>query len=166
MTNPLLAERARHVLSYDASTGAFAWANPPRNVRVKAGNVAGSAGLNGYLYICVDRNRCLAHRLAWLYVHGEWPTQKIDHINGDKHDNRIANLRLATDRVNAQNVRKPQANNTSGFLGVTFCRWTNRWLAQIQTGGKHHNLGRFDTPELAHAAYLQAKRRLHEGSTL
>ena len=65
-----------------------------------------------------------------------------------------------------QNLRKPKANNTSGFLGVTFCRCTNRWLSQIHTGGKNYKLGRFDEPELAHAAYLQAKRRLHEGSTL
>ncbi len=162
----LTANRLREVLSFDSSTGAMCWSKPPSPSRVKPGQVAGSVAKSGYLTIRIDRTLYLAHRLAWLYVHGEWPTQKIDHINGDKHDNRIANLRLATDRVNAQNVRKPQANNTSGFLGVTFCRWTNRWLAQIQTGGKHHNLGRFDTPELAHAAYLQAKRRLHEGSTL
>ena len=164
--NTLTSERLRQVISFCPATGLMHWSNPPSRGPVKPGQAAGSKAKNGYLTVRIDGTLYLSHRLAYLYVHGEWPAQKIDHINGDKCDNRICNLRLATDRVNAQNLRKPQANNTSGYLGVTFCRWTNRWRAQIETGGKNHKLGRFDTPELAHAAYLQAKRRLHEGSTL
>ena len=113
----------------------------------------------------IDEREYSAHRLAWLYVHGAWPTGQIDHINGDRGDNRISNLRDVTPALNTQNQRRAaRSNKSSGLLGVTANR--GRWLAQISIGGKSRNLGRYATPEEAHAVYVAAKRVLHAGCTL
>ncbi len=88
----------------------------------------------------------------------------IDHINGDKVDNRLENLRLVSHGENLQNIRKPMRNNTSGFLGV--CRSGGKFMATISVNGKSLNLGSFDKPEAAHAAYVAAKRRLHACCTI
>lgn len=155
---------AKQSLNYCPETGVFTWARD--SSRAKRGDIAGSKNkVNGYIELCFYGVKHYAHRAAWLFVHGVNAELPIDHINGDRSDNRIVNLRLASPFVNAQNIRKPQRNNTSGFLGVTFCPQTKRWIAQI-TAGRHVNLGRFDTPEQAHEAYLQAKRSLHLGCTV
>lgn len=99
-----------------------------------------------------------AHRLAWLYMHGELPDKSIDHINGLKTDNRIANLRLATNAQQKQN-RPRNLNNSSGYKGVA--RAETKWRARINANGRHYYLGRFDTPEDAHNAYVAAAHRLH-----
>jgi hypothetical protein len=152
-------------LAYDSATGQFKYV--VNGLNKKAGRAAGSISkVSGYVYVCVQGKRCYGHRMAWAMTHGEWPVSAIDHINGNKSDNRISNLRLATDLVNAQNIRVPQSNNTSGLLGVSYCSQTKRWRAQIGVSRKNIKLGRFDTPELAHQAYLMAKRRLHEGCTI
>jgi hypothetical protein len=95
---------------------------------------------------------------------GEWPTHQVDHKNSVRNDNRWENLRLATNAQNQQNLRKARADNSSGFLGVFPNK--NRWSAQIAINGKSKCLGTFDTPELAHAAYLKAKASIHEFQTL
>jgi hypothetical protein len=92
--------------------------------------------------------------------------KQLDHINGIKRDNRIENLREATDSENQQNQKKPPAHNTSGFLGVTKYKRNGKWVAGIKLNGKRINLGYFDTPEAAHAAYLQKKKELHPFQTL
>lgn len=107
----------------------------------------------------------MAHRLAWLYVYGEWPNGDIDHIDGDRLNNRIANLRDVSRRVNLENQRRPKACNKSGFLGVKTFR-DQRFQARIQVRGVQLHLGTFDTPHEAHAAYVAAKRNLHQGCTL
>ena len=154
----LTAERLREVLNYDAETGIFTWLARTRN-RVAVGDVAGSPDRYGYLRIKIDGRIHSAHRLAWLYVHGEWPKDQLDHINGIRTDNRITNLREATNAENGHNRRKPHSNNTTGYLGVK--RDRGRFQALIRLDGKQRYLGLFDTPEAAHAAYLEAKRRLH-----
>jgi len=119
----------------------------------------------GYLQIYIDRRPYLAHRLAWLYVHGEWPgSGYIDHVNGNKLDNRLNNLREATNGQNMQNQVRPHKNNRSGYLGVSRSR--DRYVAQIRKNNKTYHLGVFDTPEDAHARYLHEKQRLHEYGTL
>jgi ribosome biogenesis SPOUT family RNA methylase Rps3 len=96
-----------------------------------------------------------------------WPKHTIDHINGVRTDNRIGNLRDVTQQKNSENMRRPQKRTISGFLGVHVQRRkTVRYLAQIVTDGKLRHLGSYDTAEDAHAAYLEAKRRLHEGCTI
>lgn len=168
MKTDLTPERLREVLDYDPETGLFRWKNM-RHVFVKPGDVAGTLEPRGYIRIGIDGEIHKAHRLAWLYVHGVWPAHYIDHINCIKDDNRIANLRDATDHINAQNIRTPNARNISGQIGVH--RTTSRgkpwkWRARITIEGKRVLIGDFNTPEEAGAAYLAAKRKHHEGCTI
>lgn len=157
-------EMLRNSVVYDKETGCFSLAKGIKNK--KAGDFVGSKNsIQGYIELSICGIKAYGHRMAWLYEYGAEAEGSIDHINGIRHDNRIANLRLASSFVNAQNTRKPSRNNTSGFLGVSFCPQTNRWVAQI-TAGKHINLGRYDTPEHAYEVYLAAKRRLHSGCTI
>lgn len=165
----LSAARLREVLHYDAETGIFT-----RKLRTAQRHQIGdradfqiAAGAStGYRRVSVDSERYLAHRVAWLYVHGEWPREFIDHVNGVRSDNRVANLRPATHRLNMENRRTPRADNACGFLGVVFHAPTEQWRARIQVKGKGRHIGLYPTPELAHAAYVAAKRTLHEGCTL
>ena len=101
-----------------------------------------------------------------LWITGAWPEHDVDHINGVRNDNRWSNLREVTRTVNIQNQRIAQTRNVAGLLGVSFEKARNKYKAGIVAGGKYHNLGRFNTAEEAHAAYLKAKRELHEGCTI
>lgn len=157
----LTADRLRQLLSYDASTGIFTRRISQTN-RVKVGDIAGSPNQKGYINIMVDGRLYPAHRLAWLYVHGEWPRAQIDHINGTKTDNRIANLREATNSQNMQNMRTARSDNTSGLLGVRWHKRDKRWHARIMVDGKARHLGSFGSSDDAQAAYLAAKRQLHD----
>ena len=154
----LTADRLRKVLDYNPFTGEFRW-KVTLNNRGAAGTEAGNRRPNGYRRISIDGTLYYAQRLAWLYVHGVWPIDKVDHRNQDKEDNRVANLREATDAQNRQNESQLPKHNTSGYRGVT--RRDNRWSAKIKVDGKQRRLGWFDTPEEAHAAYLAAKAELH-----
>ena len=101
-----------------------------------------------------------------MLVHGEDPDGHIDHVNGDRSDNRIQNLRLVDAQINNENRRTCNSNNRSGFLGVCWDKQASKWKANITCGGKLKHLGFAATPELAHELYVQAKRQMHEGSTL
>ena len=164
MSSLVTADRLRELLSYDAETGVFVWLVDKSN-RVRAGMKLGVRRGDGYVVCKVDGRRYYVHRLAWFYVHGQWPCDTIDHINGNPSDNRIANLRDVTRSVNAQNLqRAPRSNKASGLLGVG--AKGNRWQAHIKVGGKAKHLGMFAASEDAHAAYVEAKRRLHPGCQL
>lgn len=130
-----------------------------------AGNIAGTINNNGYRCISVKCKIYLAHRIVWLMIHGEFPTIQIDHINGNKLDNRISNLREATHKQNQQNKIKPQSDNKIGFLGVHFNK-SGKFRAQICVNKKNKHLGMFDTAKEAHEAYLKAKRQHHEFCTI
>jgi hypothetical protein len=158
----LSAERLRGLLYYNPLTGEFMRIR--RRGRTKIGERPGHTDEHGYSQIFVDGFRYKAHRLAWLYVHGVFPVGFIDHINGNKSDNRIANLRDADALINVQNLHGPKGRNASGFLGVS--RKRDRWRASIRANGKQLNLGSFDTPELAYESYVRAKRELHQGCTI
>lgn len=151
----LTAERAKELLDYDPETGVFRW--KVSKGRVKAGDVAGRVNNTGYIQIRVDRNLYQAHRIAWLLTRDEWPNLQIDHINGDRADNRICNLRQATKAQNAQNTSK-RAHNTSGFKGVSWCRRHAKWHAQLQKNKRRVYLGRFRCPTAAHIAYCKAAK--------
>lgn len=159
----LTAERLRELLRYDPGTGIFTW-RMNRSGGTKAGDVAGSDDGQGYVSIRIDGRAYLAHRLVWLYVYGVWPERQIDHRYGIRNDNRLSELREATNKQNQHNQRKAQGSNKSGLLGVSYSRGKPR--ARIRVDGKQKHLGTFDTAELAQAAYLEAKAVLHPFQTL
>jgi len=159
----LTAERLRELLTYDPATGVFKWKTGGKGRRPDL--VAG--GLHpvlGYWYIGVDRVKYPLHRVAWLYMTGEWPKEEIDHINGVRSDNRWSNLREATKGQNMQNLRK-QRGRTSRYMGVSWHQ-CGRWVSYITVDGKRRHLGLFDDEEVAYEAHLQAKRKLHEFCTI
>lgn len=140
-------ERLRELLSYDPETGALTWLKRTSN-RIRVGDAAGTHNKTlGYLQVSVDGVRTYAHRLAWFYVHQEWP-EEIDHINGIRSDNRLCNLRPATKKQNCEN-RVASQKNKSGYRGVNECKKTHLWVARIHHNGKGRSLGYFKTPALA-----------------
>ena len=128
------------------------------------GSEVGTPTHDGYIYTKIDGKRYPVHRLIWFHVHGKWPDGPIDHINGDRSDNRLSNLRDVPHVVNSQNLRQAKSHNQSGFLGVA--AKNKRFYARIASGGRTICLGTFNTQEEAHAAYVGAKKVLHIGSTL
>ena len=154
----LSLERLHELLHYNPRTGLFV-----RKVRAgnsaPVGTIAGGFNRKGYRIIRVDGRRYLASRLAWFYVHGRWPKDEIDHRNGVRDDNRLANLREASHSENQQNRRKAHKSNATGFLGVSPNE--GKFRAQIKINGNRLHLGNFATPQEAHAAYVKAKRKLH-----
>lgn len=156
----------RRVFRYEPDTGLLFWAvDPCKGSTLKAGALANSRAIGGYLRVAVRTRRLLVHRVAWCIVHGAIDdTKHIDHINGNRTDNRICNLRMVDARTNLENSLEIKRKSTSsGLRGVSFCKQTGRWASVIMASGKRHHLGRFSTKEEAADAYLSAKLRLHPG---
>lgn len=145
------AELQRH-LAYEASTGKLVWILPARGRVV--GAEAGYVRPDGYRMVRVHWEKYLAHRLVWLHATGGWPPKFIDHINGDRSDNRISNLRLADHSTNGMN-RPPQINSRWG-RGVSKSPTEGRWIAEIKNNGVKTYLGSFDTREAARTAFIEA----------
>ena len=159
----LTADELRAMLAYDKDTGIFTWiARPAKAVHI--GDIAGATNEFGYVTIGFKKKVYKAHRLAWLYSYGVWPDGLIDHINGRKDDNRLCNLRVVAADGNSQNIRRPNRRNKSGFLGVIW--FQNKWRASITVNKKTYRIGDYSTPEEAHAAYLEAKRKQHAACTV
>jgi len=155
-------EDLKALVSYSSDTGEFLWiVDAGRYGRIKAGTIAGSKNkAHGYYAINIRGVLYPAHRLAWLYQYGEWPKGQIDHINGIRSDNRIANLRQATLQENMQN-KKVYSSNTSGYPGVTWHARVKMWQARIGVDGERVHLGYWDDPKLAAEAYEKAKAVKH-----
>lgn len=136
----LTKERLCEVLKYNKEDGCFTWIKTKK--RVKAGQVAGRLNQKGYRQIVIDGNYYMAHRLAWLYMHGHFPAFHIDHINGVKDDNRFSNLREASSAENNRNVRI-SSRNTSGVKGVSFSKDIGKWKAYCHDGEVNVHLGYF-----------------------
>ena len=151
-------------IHYDPETGVFS-----RKRRfapnAPAGVIDNAHDGSGHMKIRINRKKYYAHRLAWLYMTGDWPKYDIDHINGNGMDNRWANLRDVPTMVNCQNQKKAnRANKSTGLLGSHKCG--RYFTATIQVKGKPIYLGNFRTAQAAHEAYISAKRTLHEGCTI
>lgn len=163
----LTHDQACGLFSYDPVTGELRW--KVQRGRVKVGERAGANDAKGYLIVRAYDRIYKVHRVIWLITNGQWPTGEIDHINGVKNDNRIVNLRDVSHAVNNQNQHRAMRSNKScGLLGVTFDRSTprvvRRWIAKITVNGKAYHIGRYDTPEEAHAAYLRKKASVLAGA--
>lgn len=156
----LTQEYLKSVLNYCPDTGVFTRLVSTARC-MKVGDIAGSINNEGYLHIMIAGKRYKSHRLAWLYMTGEWPKDQIDHIDGERANNRFSNLREATHGQNQSNKRVQQ-NNTSGYKGVSPARGKRPWKARIMVAGKSIWLGLFETKELAHAAYCEAADK-HKG---
>lgn len=147
-------------LRYDPSTGIFTWIKH-LSIRTQTEGLGEKeiARTPGVRTVIGFRGRkYLAHRLAWLYVHGKWPVGLLDHVNGDPSDNRIDNLREASAQQNQANSRRSR-NNLSGFKGVSKQTRNNTWRARITVGSEEIHLGTFPTREVAHKAYQDAALR-------
>lgn len=153
----LTQNQLKEILHYDPETGIFTWL-VTLNSRAITGREAGHVGHTGYIRIRYKGVEYLGHRLAWLYVHGEWPPNHLDHINHIRSDNRIANLRESSYAKNAKNQSK-SSRNKSGVVGVSWYKRDSKWIALISNRGKLVNLGKFDRFEDAVKARKAAEER-------
>jgi len=138
-------DRVKELLNYHPDTGKLTWR--VNKGPAYAGSVAGYIA-NGYVRIRIDGKGYLAHRLVWLYTYGQMPKEHLDHINHNRADNRLSNLREVTQAENNRNLSKSK-RNTSGITGVSFHKLTGLWVAQIQVNSKQIKLGAFGTIEEA-----------------
>jgi hypothetical protein len=158
----LTYDMLRAALSYDPDTGMFVWKYRAHilervNSRV-AGKVAGSLRPSGYLSVQIEGESYQIHRLAWLYMTGEWPKGGIDHKDLNRSNNQWSNLRCADQSKNMAN-QKICPRNTSGFKGVSWNKEKKKWQAYIKVNKKRKALGYFSCPELAHNAYCSAAQK-------
>ena len=151
-------DKFKEELHYDKLTGRFLWLKHKKAERI--GLYAEKDHPNGYRQIYIFKRNYLAHRLAWVFSFGSWPENHIDHINEDKKDNRIRNLRDVSHSINLANQKNPQRNNTSGYRGVSFKKRISKFHAQIFVNKKYNSLGYFDSAEEAHKAYLKFKEQI------
>lgn len=154
----LTLERLKTLIEYNPDTGSMVWRISTSN-RNPVGSEAGTIMANGYRAVTIDGQRHLGHRLAWFYVHGSWP-KELDHINRDRSDNRMVNLRLATRSQNNMN-RSARSDNKSGVTGVTWHKQSQKWRATIHKNGKQIQIGMFETIEEAAKAYSLAAQDMH-----
>lgn len=155
-------KEAKEIFDYDPETGDIKW--KINKGSAKAGKKAGKINCKGYLVVTINRVYYQGHRLAWLHYYGEWPSFHIDHIDHDKTNNSIKNLRDVSISENMQNQVKAKSNNKSGFLGVSSSK--QGFYAEIKANGKRIYLGFYKTARDAHDAYLKAKREMHTTNTL
>lgn len=152
--------RLRELLDYDPITGIFR--SRHARSKLKIGDCAGTIQFQGYRLISVDGEKLRAARLAWLYMTGEWPTEHIDHINGDPADDRWANLRQASRSENMANQKLLRLDNTSGARGVSWDKRLGKWHARVNYQRKLHHVGYFDSFEEAVAARDAKAAAIHQ----
>lgn len=157
-TDLITQERLKNLLHYNPDTGVFTRRNTFRNLT--AGSVVGCVGAGGYMQCSLDNKMYKMHRLAWLYVHGRWPADQIDHINHNVTDNRILNLREVSCAENHQN-RARRTKNSSGYLGVGWHKRDKRWQVHIEVNGKRHHIGYYTQLPDAIAARKAAELKYH-----
>lgn len=173
MTDKSIPDAAalRQLLRHDQEAGKLFWRPRPMEMFSSkitfltwnsrwAGRHAGYLGANGYLYLSIFHKRFLAHRVIWAIFYGDWPNKNIDHINGSPTDNRISNLRLASQAENCRNSRIRRDNKT-GVKGVSWHASRRKFIADICVNGVRKRIGYFDTKDDAEKAYLSFAEELH-----
>lgn len=158
MREDLTQEALSSLMRYDPDTGIFTRLKAAG--RSKVGDRVGTPDGHGYLVTKINQVQYKMHRLAWLYWYGQFPKLTVDHINRDKSDNRIRNLREATFSQNSQNIGMHR-RNSSGVKGVVYDKRDGKWAAYIRVNNRGYNLGRYATIEEARAAYISGAARLH-----
>jgi hypothetical protein len=157
-------ERLLELFKYNPNDGSFERIKTTAPKAIKGMVIFGSKNSSGYLLVSVDSKTFVAQRLAWIISNGDIQSGlQIDHINRDRSDNRLCNLRLVTHMENGHN-QKLRATNTSGYAGVYLHPQSKKWVASIMVNYKRINLGGFDTPEEASVAYVTAKEIYHPSS--
>jgi hypothetical protein len=156
LSDKLTQDRLKELLRYDSNTGIFIWLKSS-NGRIKVGDIAGTINNNYYCRIMIDNKRYYAHKLVWLYVYGELPDLIVDHINGNRNDNRVANLRLAARSQNNMNSKK----RTNNLKGTSYHKRDKVWHSEIRFENNRLYLGTFETQEAAHEAYKIASIKYH-----
>jgi hypothetical protein len=151
---------AAELMDYDKDTGILSWKNPDDANNKRKHKHVGSTYSDGYMYVKFSGISLLVHRLVWLKVNGVLPNGCIDHINMNRSDNRICNIRIASFSENSRN-RKAQSNNTSGYKGVTFHKSTGKFHARICVDGRRISLGYFVSVEDAAIVYQKAAKEYH-----
>lgn len=151
-------EQLLSIFDYNEETGILYW----RESRgcVAKGYIAGTKHNKGYLSIVLDKIPYLVHRVIWCMYYGNWPTDYIDHINGNRSDNSILNLRLATRSENAKNHPK-RLDNTSGIKGVIWDKRRNKWIARVQNNNTRYDVGGYDSIEEAELEIKKFREQLH-----
>ena len=157
MNNQITQSELKRLLSYSPTTGIFTW-NKKMSNHVPAGSEAGHITKTGHRRLCVNRKIYLVHRLAWLYMTGEWPPDQIDHINHNRNDNRWNNLRCVTQQENQRNASLSKANK-SGVTGVYWNKTNKKWEANIKISRKKKYLGLFDDKFEAICCRKSAERK-------
>jgi hypothetical protein len=162
--NLLSPEEIRGLFDLNVETGELRWkASTSRGQHTQ--RVAGSDHRLGYRQVKIGKKGYLVHRVVWAIVHGEWPAKHVDHIDGNKANNAVTNLRLATVGQNAQNRAVTGVKSVSGLMGAVHVPGTSRrrekWESRIKVNGVSKHLGCFTTPQAAHEAYMQAKAKFH-----
>lgn len=159
------ADRVRELFDYDHLTGIFIRKTTSPNA--PKGTVAGTKKDNGYLHVCIDRKKHGLHRIAWLHFYGAMPEADIDHIDGNRTNNAISNLRAVDRSTNLENIKSAKSHNKStGILGAYFNKKLGKFYSRIKIKGKDMCLGHFGTALEAHNAYISAKRKHHAGNTI
>lgn len=157
--HPICQKVLKRILHYNPRTGIFIRLQNTATVRTK-GKIAGwKDSSTGYIKISIDDKAYYSHRLAWLYMIGEWPEFEVDHVNGKVDDNRWKNIRLATHAENLRNRTKLNKNNTSGFYGVSLFKRDKTWKAQITVNNKVRYLRYFKNKKEAALEYDAAARK-------
>lgn len=149
----------KRLFNYDQGTGSITWRISPR-AGMMAGAEAGTVGRSKYLTIGIDRRYYLAHRLIWKWMTGDDPSEFVDHIDGDKLNNRWVNLRGADNGQNKRNC-PIYSNNMSGVKGVCWDASHKKWRAYISVGGVQLRLGRFKSIDEAALVVSEAREELH-----
>lgn len=160
MKTRITHERLLELVRYDQDSGVFTWIAKREHCR--PGAAVGYLMPVGYISICLDARKYYGHRLAWFYVHGVWPSGQIDHINHDKSDNRIANLRDVSALINMQNRVGPGTRSSTGILGASKAKGGG-FRATIKVNRRFVHIGVFPTAEEAGEAYMKYKSSHHPG---
>jgi hypothetical protein len=163
--DPDIHELIGQLLAYEPETGVLRW-KVDRSPRVRAGDEAGNITGNGYRKLVINKRVIFAHRIAWLLCHGKWPDGYVDHINGVRTDNRIANLRDVSHQANSQNMTRLPKSNKTGVLGVrkhVDKSGRDRFIPFIKLRGNERKLGTYDTLEEAAAVRRAAAAEFYPG---